>query len=671
MKKEKQPIKDQVKKDRSLKQYLLVSFLIVGIIPLIIFTFIYSMIIKSSMYKSEISSMKQISSMATEHLDKWGEDNILLAEEIATSQIIYSNNIENIQSELKNKQAQDTSIVNIMYTDTSGNVLADSYGSKNENIANEEYFEEVKKGYSYVSDVLIDNEKNISVIVFSSPVKLDNVIVGYVINKVNINSIGDNIGKIFFADGGNIFTFNDRGDITYHSDENKIMNENIFNDNSNELALGAKKALDGNFSSIDYKYNGESGTAVYNFIPSLKWGTMTTIPNKSMYAGFISVFLTSIPLIVILCILIIILALYILKRVMDPILHLANLSREVATGDLMTECNLNGTKEINQIGNDFNQMVKSLKHLVKSIQGNSDNLKIASITLDEMSTSAEITSKDISKAMDEIANGSVEQASKTEDILTHVKKLDEKMSELTVELHETNKALEISEKALINGNNDTKELKNSTQNQSQLIGDAVKEVSELSVYVSNVDKIIEAISEIANQTSLLALNASIEAARAGESGKGFAVVAEEVGKLANESQTSTNQISLILNNIRKKANLTTNLMNSINDSMDIQTSTVNETLRIFNDIANADKKIADNIKSFNNLIQYIKKFSDELLQLIETLASSAEESAAVAEEVTASSENQIGVVEKVKEASNNILSIVDELHINIEKFKTE
>lgn len=671
MKKEKQPIKDQVKKDRSLKQYLLVSFLIVGIIPLIIFTFIYSMIIKSSMYKSEISSMKQISSMATEHLDKWGEDNILLAEEIATSQIIYSNNIENIQSELKNKQAQDTSIVNIMYTDTSGNVLADSYGSKNENIANEEYFEEVKKGYSYVSDVLIDNEKNISVIVFSSPVKLDNVIVGYVINKVNINSIGDNIGKIFFADGGNIFTFNDRGDITYHSDENKIMNENIFNDNSNELALGAKKALDGNFSSIDYKYNGESGTAVYNFIPSLKWGTMTTIPNKSMYAGFISVFLTSIPLIVILCILIIILALYILKRVMDPILHLANLSREVATGDLMTECNLNGTKEINQIGNDFNQMVKSLKHLVKSIQGNSDNLKIASITLDEMSTSAEITSKDISKAMDEIANGSVEQASKTEDILTHVKKLDEKMSELTVELHETNKALEISEKALINGNNDTKELKNSTQNQSQLIGDAVKEVSELSVYVSNVDKIIEAISEIANQTNLLALNASIEAARAGESGKGFAVVAEEVGKLANESQTSTNQISLILNNIRKKANLTTNLMNSINDSMDIQTSTVNETLRIFNDIANADKKIADNIKSFNNLIQYIKKFSDELLQLIETLASSAEESAAVAEEVTASSENQIGVVEKVKEASNNILSIVDELHINIEKFKTE
>jgi len=671
MGKEKYLKKIKMKKSRSLKQYLLVSFLAVGILPLIIFASMSSMIIKSSMYESEVSSMKQISSMVTEHLDRWGEDNILLVEEIATSQTIYGNNIESINNELKNKQAQDTSIVNIMYTDVNGNILADSYGSKNESIADEAYFEGVEKGYSYISDVFIDDEKNINTIVFSCPVKQDNVIVGYVISKVNVKSIGDNIGNIFFADGGKIFTFNYNGDVTYHSDESKIMNENILSDNFNELAVGAKKALNGNFSSINYKHSSESGTAVYNFIPSLKWGTMTTIPNEAMYAGFKSVFFTSIPLIVILCILIVLLALYISRHVMGPISHLANLSKEVAAGDLMAECDLNGTKEINQIGDDFNEMVKSLKHLVKSVQGNSNHLRTASITLDEMSTTAEITSKDISKAMDEIANGSVAQASKTEDILTHVKTLDEKMNEVTVELGEINNVLEISEKALINGNNDTKELKKSTQNQSQLVGEAVKEVKELSEYVSNVDKIIEAISDIANQTSLLALNASIEAARAGESGKGFAVVAEEVGKLANESQTSTNQISSILNNIRKKANLTTNLMNSINDSMDVQTSTVNETLRIFNDITNADKKIGDNIKSFNNLIQYIKEFSDELLQLIETLASSAEESAAVAEEVTASSENQIEVVARVKEAGNNILNIVDELHMNIEKFKTE
>ena len=660
-----------MKKEKSLKKYLLVNFLLVGIFPLIIFIAIFSMIIKESMYQSEISSMKQISSMATEHLDKWGENNILLAEEIATSQIIYSNDIESIQNELKNKQAQDTSIVNIMYTDTAGNILADSYGSKNENIADEEYFAGVKKGYSYVSDIIIDNDKEMSTIVFSCPVKQDNVIKGYVINKVNIDSIGDSIGKIFFADGGNIFTFNDKGDITYNSDKNKVINKNILNDKFNELSLGAKKALDGNFSSIDYKHDSESGAAVYNFVPSLNWGTMTTIPNKSMYAGFKSVFLTAIPLIIILCVLIVILALCVLRYVMGPIANLANLSKDVAAGDLMAECDLNGTKEINQIGQDFNEMVKSLKQLVKSIQGNSIHLKDASITLDEMSTSAETTSKDISKAMDEIANGSVEQASKTEDILTQVKKLDEKMNELTVELNETNSALEISEQALLNGNNDTKELKSSTENQSQLIGKAAKEISELSDYVSNVDTIIETISDIANQTNLLALNASIEAARAGESGKGFAVVASEVGKLANESQESTNQIALILNNIREKSKLTTDLMNSINNSMDIQTLTVNGTLKVFSDITNADQKIADNIKSFNNLIQYIKGFSDELLQLIETLASSAEESAAVAEEVTASSENQIEVVGKVKEAGDSILSIVDELNVNIEKFKTE
>lgn len=471
--------------------------------------------------------------------------------------------------------------------------------------------------------------------------------------------------------GGNIFTFNSDGEITYDSDKSKIMNKNILSDDFNELAIGAKKALDGNFSSIDYKYSGEGGTAVYNFIPSLKWGTMTTIPNKSMYAGVINVFLISIPLIIILCVLIVIIALNILKRIMDPILSLANLSKEVASGDLIVECDLKGTREITQIGNDFNEMIKSLKDLVKSIQGKSDNLKTASVTLDEMACAAEVTSKDLSKAMDEIARGAVEQASKTEDILTHVKSLDEKMGELTAELNETNNALKVSEEALINGNKHTRELKDSTESQSKLIGEIVKEVSELSVFVGNVDKIIEVISDIANQTSLLALNASIEAARAGESGKGFAVVAEEVGKLANESQGATNQIFSILNNIRAKANSTTDLMNSINNSMEIQNSTVNETLSIFDDITNADQKISNNIKSFNNLIEYVKEFSDELLNLIETLASSAEESAAVAEEVTASAENQIGVVERVKESGDNLLDIVDELHANIENFKTE
>lgn len=658
------------KKKISLKTQMIVSFLCVGIIPLVIFAIVSSIIIKSSMYNSEIMSLKQISSMVTANLDNWGDENIVLVEDIASSQVIYSNNLDNINSDLKNKQGQNTDISNLMYIDIYGNVLADALGSKNVNISNEDYFEGVATNYSYVSNVLFDKDKGFPYIIFSSPIKTNNEVIGYIVSKIKTSSIEDSIGNIFYSENGEIFTFNYDGFITYHSNLDKVMSENIF-DSSSALSEGARKAIDGNFNSINYNSNGEKGAAVYNFIPSLKWGTITTTPNSEIYQGFNKVLLYSIPSIIIILLLILGSAFYVLKLITTPISKMVSIIKNVAHGDLTIQCELNGAREIVTIGEDLNEMVRSLKNLVLSISNKSIELEDASVALDELASAAEETSKDISKAMDEIAGGSVSQAEKTDDVLNHVRTLDEKMTILSHKIQETNEALKISDSALSKGNASTTKLKVNAEEQYKLVGQAVNEVNELSDFVSNIDEIIETISEIAEQTSLLSLNASIEAARAGENGKGFAVVAEEVGKLASESQSATRKTSDILNRIKAKADSTTGIMNSINDGMMSHSSTVNESIDIFKEITSADYKISENVKSFSGLIDYIKDFSDELLELIETLASSAEEDAAVAEEVTASSNEQISVVEKVKESGNNILKIVDELKSNIEKFNIE
>lgn len=661
--------KTQMKKTMSIKIQLLLSFLITGIIPLLVFAIISGMIIKGSMYKSEITSLKQISSMVTENIDKWGDDNIILAEDIAGSQIVLSNNIEGIQNELKNKQAQDTGILNIMYVDLSGNVLADGLGSKNESIKEEVYFKEVSKGYSYVSSVLTD-DKNNAYIVFSAPIKYDNNVTGYIVNKVKTDSIGERIGKITYSKEGHVYTFDSSGDITYHSNSNEIIGKNIVNIRNN-LSTAAVKALEGNFNSINYDYNGEKGAAVYNFIPSLKWGTMTTIPNSDIYKGVISVFVTSIPVVIIITIAIIIFVLYISKIFGNIITNIDMFTREVAGGNLTVSCELNGARELVNIGDNLNEMAESLKELVLSINEKSNFLKGASEELNESAVSAEDNSRDISKAMDEIAEGSVSQAEKTDDVLNHVRELDNRMNKLTEKVEETNDVLKVSDEALIKGNNGTKELQKSTEEQFKLVGHAVGEVNELADFLGNIDNIIDTISDIAEQTSMLALNASIEAARAGESGKGFAVVAEEVAKLAAESQKATIETASILGNIRTKADAASNIMKSIDEGMKKQSATVDETMDIFNEITRADSRISENIKSFSDLSEYVKTFIDELLQLIETLASSAEESAAVAEEVTASSEDQINVVGKVKTSGDDILQIVNELKENIDKFKIE
>ena len=658
------------RKEKSLKHQLLFSFLIVGIVPLIIFSLVTTTIMKSSMYKDQVSSMKQIASMVAENLDNWGDNYISEVEEISNSSIVINNYISMIQMELRQRQSKNTNIENIMYVDNNGNVLADSLGSKNINISNEEYYKNINKNYFFISDVIKKDDNNF-VMTFSSPIKINNEVRGHIISEININDIGKQIGKIIYSDEGNIFTFDDNGYVTYDADLSKIMNKNIINDGDKGLSNAAKKALDGNFNYINYRDDNGKGVAVYNYIPSLNWGVMTTIPTSELYSGFRTVFLISIPIILILVCVIIFIAMFILNHLLKPLSILTSLTKSVAKGELKIKGDIGGSKEIADIGRDFNDMVNSLRNLVISIVDKNSNLQQASIILGELSSSAEVTSKDISRAMEEISNGSVEQATRTDSILNDVRNLDEKMNQLSSELIEVNSALSLSQNALINGNIGTEELKKTTQDQVQMVGQTVEEVNELYEYVSNIDKIIESISSIADETSLLSLNASIEAARAGESGKGFAVVADEVGKLARESQEATMQISDILNNIKNKANSTTKLMKNIDNGMKKQVATVNDTLNIFKEISLADNKIVENVKEFNDLAEYIKQFSNELLQLIESLASTSEENAAVAEEVTASSENQIEVVEKVKEAGDGIFTIVEELREEINKFMVD
>lgn len=658
------------KKGQSLKAKLLSGFAIVGIIPLVLFAVVISLVVGTSMFDSKVSLLKQVSSMAAKNIDNWGDNNILKVEEIANSQVIASGNLDNIRTQLKDKQEEDSSILNIMYTDLEGNILKDSRGSLNENIKEQSYFQGVSKGYLYVSDIFLDSRQDSPLIAFSAPVMKDDIINGYIISIIKVKDIENNIGKILFSDEGNIFTFDSKGYVTYHNDLNKIAKENVLNV-SGKLSEASKKALEGNFNSIQYDYDGEEQVAVYNSVPSLNWGIMVTIPRSEVFSAFYKIITIAIITILLMSASIVFLAMQISKGITVPITSLADLIKTVAEGNLANECELKGSREIVDISNDFNKMISSLKNLVLSIQNKNNELMNASLVLNEMSMIAETTSKDISKAMDEISEGAVKQSADSDEVLTHVRKLDDKMKELENELKETNNALDNSKVAISRGNKGTEELKNSTIIQSKLVNETVSEVKTLSESVINIDKIILSISEIADQTNLLSLNASIEAARAGEAGKGFAVVAEEVAELAKQSQDSTKQIAIILNDIKDKANKTTELMNSINDGMKLQSSTVEETLKIFEDVTNADAKISENIDSFNTLIQFVKSFSEELLKLIESLASNSEESAAVAEEVTASSANQLDSVEKVKKAGDNILNIIDELKNNIEKFTIE
>ena len=156
--------------------------------------------------------------------------------------------------------------------------------------------------------------------------------------------------------------------------------------------------------------------------------------------------------------------------------------------------------------------------------------------------------------------------------------------------------------------------------------DRVREQTDLTNRsADNIRKATEIITSISSQTNLLALNASIEAARAGEAGKGFAVVAEEIRVLADQSKESADEITKSVNELIENAQASVELTEKVTASFAEQTSTINSTSGLFENLRNEVnqvttaihniegevKKLNDNRNSMKSGVDNMTQFSEE------------------------------------------------------------
>ena len=654
---------------KSLKVIFISSYLLIGILPMMIIAGIFGGIIKQSIYRSQANAMNQISSMVTNNIDIWGDKNIVLVEEVAYSQVIKNGGIEHVEEELKLRIEQDNTIENIFYVDTTGRVLANGLGSLGENMADKEYFQEALKGHSYVSEVFIEDE--VPYIAFSAPVRNDGNITGVIISQVAIWGLDNIVGDVIFSEESTIFAFDRKGDVTWHIDKSRIDNENLLDETHEMFMNVVDMALRGNRSTAIIPFDGKSQLVVCNFIDSLNWGTITAIPLNELYAGFIGVIKIGIPVGILILIGIIVLAMRQEARIVKPVTALADLAQRVAKGDLTIKAESDGAKELKVISDAFNEMIYSLRKLAGGIYEKNGNLQEAAETLVTIFKGAEGANKEMAKAMTEISEGAIVQANQTEEVLSGTKDLNEKVEEVKVKLVEINQTIEASKNVLVKAQGEVNGLKEETANQRKLVSNTVQEVSELEGAVGHINKITQTINAIADQTHLLALNASIEAARAGESGKGFAVVAAEIGNLAAQSQSATKDITTILENIQHQTETTKSLMNQIDTTMGEQAKSVAETYEVFKQVEEADKMIINGIIDFSSTVDYIDEFSQNLLKVTGALANIAEESAATTEETTASLQEQLTIMKNLNQLSEDIKENIHELQLSIEHFKIE
>ncbi|MGP1868544.1 methyl-accepting chemotaxis protein [Shewanella frigidimarina] len=313
-----------------------------------------------------------------------------------------------------------------------------------------------------------------------------------------------------------------------------------------------------------------------------------------------------------------------------------------AEGDLTQAIEVDAHAELIALGSGINAFIAKLRHLISE-------LKI----LADRSQQESIKSADIAKHTRESVN---RQYGEIESVVTAVNQMSATALEVAKASEQT--AME-TESMTVNVKDGQSRLTQAMVFVEGVSGDsaqAQKAVNMVSQSSANISRILEVISSIAEQTNLLALNAAIEAARAGEQGRGFAVVADEVRTLASRTQTSTNEISTLIESLQKEVK---NASSIIDKGAQGAQKAVEQT------------QLA--LQSLNAIVEQINQVSGQVTHI----ATAAEEQSAVTEEVNRnitgisdSAAELSQLADSAQQSSDSLADLVQQQQLQLGRLRT-
>ncbi|UTV26555.1 methyl-accepting chemotaxis protein [Photobacterium atrarenae] len=331
--------------------------------------------------------------------------------------------------------------------------------------------------------------------------------------------------------------------------------------------------------------------------------------------------------------------LYFANRMARPVQNMARTLNEIADGegDLTRRLDIHGHDEIAQLGDAFNRFVAKLQGIITQVSDATHHVSGAAGNIHAQTVRLTEQLHEHNNETEQVVTAITEMSSAASEVAMNANEVSNATSSASEESHIAQQRVDtsvVSITALV-----------------EEVDQAAQHIHSLNQQSQKIDNVLKVIGDIAEQTNLLALNAAIEAARAGEQGRGFAVVADEVRGLASRTQSSTQEIKEMLDELHA-------LVSQAVSSMTHSQSTCSEAVDAANSITESLSTVTGAVEAINVMTSQIATAATEQSSVTDEINRNMVAIQDIVAELTESSRSSEQVVSELNHAGADLKKLV-------------
>lgn len=312
---------------------------------------------------------------------------------------------------------------------------------------------------------------------------------------------------------------------------------------------------------------------------------------------------------------------------------------------------------------------QELASVTGSIEEQSGKLHSSAGSMSQSITETINTVEQVEKAVNEIAEGATNQAQETQTATEQIIAMGNMIEETNADVEE----LRENARRMRSAGEQALEILGALGQVNQQTKDAIaaiaKQTDVTNESAMKIKTAVDIITDIAEETNLLSLNASIEAARAGEQGRGFAVVAGQIQKLAEQSNESAQQITGIIELLIQETQRSVQTMTDVKAVIEKQDENVNQTEKAFGDVKEGINKSIEGIRTIAKRTEELDTARVKVVDVVQNLTAIAEENAASTQETSASATEMSAIMGSIESSARELNEIADQLHNTVSRFQ--